>query len=38
VFDVKLHMLSQGDVFDLRTRRPRQQAAEVIEEEILGAR
>ena|SRR5687768_7173836 len=38
VFDVKLHMLSQGDIFDLRARRPRQQAAEVMEEEILGAR
>jgi len=31
VFDVKLHVLSQGDVFDLRTRRPRGFPAEAAE-------
>jgi cyanophycinase len=37
VYDVKLHQLSQGDVFDCQTRRPRSHPAEVIEEELLGA-
>ncbi|HEX6575114.1 MAG TPA: cyanophycinase [Gemmatimonadaceae bacterium] len=36
-FDVKLHVLSQGDRFDCQTRRPDAQAAEIIEEELLGA-
>jgi cyanophycinase len=31
VFDVKLHVLSQGDVFDLRTRRPKGFPAEAAE-------
>ena len=37
VFDVKLHMLSQGDVFDCDSRQPTQRPAQVIEEELLGA-
>lgn len=37
VFDVKLHQLSQGDLFDCQTRRPASQPAEIIEEELLGA-
>ena len=37
VFDVKLHLLSQGDVYDCDTRRPRSHPAEIIEEELLGA-
>ena len=37
VYDVKLHQLSQGDVFDCQTRRPSAHPAEVIEEELLGA-
>lgn len=37
VYDVKLHMLSQGDFFDCETRRPAPRAAEVIEELLLGA-
>jgi len=36
VYDVKLHVLSQGDMYDCRTRRPRPQEAEKIEEELLG--
>jgi cyanophycinase len=34
IFDVRLHVLSQGDTFDLRTRRPSHRLAEVIEEEL----
>ncbi len=37
VFDVKLHLLSQGDTFDFRTRRPNAHPAEELEEEIIGA-
>jgi cyanophycinase len=37
VFDVKLHLLSQGDVFDCQERRPDSHPAYVIEEELLGA-
>jgi cyanophycinase len=37
VFDVKLHILSQGDVYDCQSRRPKPEAAEVIEEELMGA-
>jgi cyanophycinase len=37
VYDVKLHLLSQGDVFDCQTRRPAARPAEIIEEELLGA-
>jgi len=37
VFDVKLHLLSQGDVFDCDSRRPSARPAEIIEEELLGA-
>jgi cyanophycinase len=37
VFDVKLHMLSQGDIYDCDTRRPSPRPAEIIEEELLGA-
>ena len=35
VYDVKLHMLSQGDIFDCSTRRPAQRPAEIVEEELL---
>ncbi|HKY96705.1 MAG TPA: cyanophycinase [Gemmatimonadaceae bacterium] len=37
VFDVKLHLLSQGDVYDCDTRRPSASPAEILEEELLGA-
>jgi cyanophycinase len=37
VYDVKLHVLSQGDFFDCETRRPTPRAAEIVEEELLGA-
>ena len=37
VYDVKLHQLSQGDFFDCQSRRPSARAAEIIEEELLGA-
>ena len=37
VYDVKLHMLSQSDVFDCQTRRPVARAAEIMEEELLGS-
>jgi cyanophycinase len=37
VYDVKLHMLSQSDAFDLTTRRPTPRPAELAEEELLGA-
>jgi cyanophycinase len=36
VYDMKVHVLSQGDTYDCRTRRPTQHPAEVIEEELLG--
>lgn len=36
VFDVKLHILSQGDTYDCQTRRPKAHAAEVIEEELMA--
>jgi cyanophycinase len=37
VYDVKLHIMSQGDFFDCETRRPTPRPAEIIEEELLGA-
>jgi cyanophycinase len=37
IFDVRLHVLSQGDVFDLRTRRPSHRFAEEIEKQLAGA-
>src|SRR5215212_9735231 len=37
VYDVKLHLLSQSDVFDCQTRRPVARAAEIMEEELLGS-
>jgi cyanophycinase len=37
VFDVRLHMLSQGDVFDCQTRNATPHPAEEMEEELLGA-
>jgi cyanophycinase len=37
VYDLKLHVLSQGDLFDCETRRPTPRAAEKVEEELLGA-
>ena len=36
VFDMRVHILSQGDRFDCRTRRPAAEPAKVIEEELLG--
>jgi len=36
VFDVRVHLLSQGDTFDCQDRRPTPQAAEIIEEEMAG--
>jgi cyanophycinase len=38
VFDVKLHVLSQGDVYDCQTRRPKAGRADVIEHELLATR
>jgi cyanophycinase len=35
-FDVKLHVLSMGDEYDLATRRPGNNPAEVIEEQLVG--
>jgi cyanophycinase len=35
-FDVKLHVLSMGDEYDLATRRPSNNPAEVIEEQLVG--
>jgi cyanophycinase len=37
IFDARVHILSQGDVFDCRTRRPRYAPAREMEEELLGA-
>ena len=37
VFDVRLHMLSQGDVFDCQSRSATPHPAEDMEEELLGA-
>ncbi len=37
VFNVRLHLLSQGDVFDLASRKPEHGAAERVDEEILSA-
>jgi cyanophycinase len=37
IFGVQVHVLSQGDVFDLATRTPRQRPAEVVEEEVGAA-
>ena len=38
VYDVKLHILSQGDRFDCRTRKPTSAPAEAIETEMLAAK
>jgi cyanophycinase len=37
IFDVRLHLLSQGDRFDLRTRRPSHDFAAVVEEKLNGS-
>src|SRR5919107_1190546 len=37
IFNVRLHVLSQGDEFDLRTREPVAHPAEEIEKELSGA-
>jgi cyanophycinase len=37
VFDMKVHVLSQGDTYDCRTRRPREHPASVVEKELVGA-
>jgi cyanophycinase len=37
IYDVKLHMLTQGDTFDLSKRRPYEHAAKEVEEELVGA-
>ena len=37
IFDARIHILSQGDVFDCRTRRPTTHPARDLEEELLGA-
>jgi cyanophycinase len=37
-FDIRMHVLSQGDEFDLRKRRPREHPAEKIEQEIMKDR
>src|SRR5215207_3333249 len=37
VFNVRLHLLSQGDEFDLMTRTPTSHPAEEIERELVGA-
>lgn len=36
IFDLRVHLLSQGDSFDLRERRPHQGAAEKVEREVLA--
>jgi cyanophycinase len=36
IFDVRLHLLSQGDSFDMRTRRPKHEFAAVVEERSNG--
>ena len=38
IFDVKLHVLSQGDTFSLTTRRAKNAPAEEVEEALLGAK
>lgn len=35
ILDLRVHLLSQGDSFDLQERRPSQGMAEAIEEEVL---
>jgi cyanophycinase len=37
VFDVRLHLLSSGDRFDLEARRPTPHAAEPVVEKVLKA-
>jgi cyanophycinase len=37
-FDLKVHVLSMGDEYDIATRRPSNHPAEEVEEELLGAR
>jgi cyanophycinase len=36
-FDLKVHVLSMGDEYDITTRRPSNHPAEEVEEELLGA-
>lgn len=37
IFNVRLHLLSQGDVFDLRTREPAERPAESVEKDLIPA-
>ena len=37
IYDVKLHVLTQGDTFDLAKRRPYEHPAKEVEEELVGA-
>jgi cyanophycinase len=37
VFNVRLHVLSQGDEFDLQAREPRLGPAEPVEQDLAGA-
>ncbi len=37
IFDVRVHMLSMGDRFDLKERRPSNAPAETVEKELVGA-
>jgi len=37
IFDVNLHLLSQGDTYDCESRRPKFKPAEEVEEELVGA-
>jgi cyanophycinase len=37
IFNVRLHLLSQGDGFDLHTRQPIQGSAEEVEKELVGS-
>jgi hypothetical protein len=36
VFDVRLHVLSQGDRFDLRSRTPTEHPASQVERRLVG--
>ena len=37
IYDVKLHVLTQGDTFDLGERRPHEHSPKALEEELVGA-
>ena len=37
IYDLKVHVLTQGDTFDLSSRRPHEHAGEEIDEELLPA-